>query len=231
MGFWSDFKAKRKYKNELREYNYKHDEWREDAEIFQKCLNALNLLAKGKDAAPDSLMRKPGELTIWSGTGRIRIPARTPSRYVGGSSGVSVPIVKGVRFRVGATRGSLVRGEEFLADAEVGDVVLTNQRLVFNGGMNSMTWLFDKWNGASTDPTSTQFVFNVSNSKKASGLTFDKSVGKEFNRFLSVALKVYEDGLPEMIEGMKDLIKEKNAEEPKPPAQILPSKQVKAIGY
>ena len=30
MGFWSDFKAKRKYKNELREYNYKHDEWRED---------------------------------------------------------------------------------------------------------------------------------------------------------------------------------------------------------
>ena len=229
MSFWSDLKVKRKYKKDVREYNSKHDEWRQDVEIFEKCLNALNLLAKGKDAASDSLVRNLGELTIWSGRGRLRIPARTPSRYVGGSSGVSVPIVKGVRFRVGATRGSLVRGEEYLAEAEVGDVVLTNQRLVFNGGMNSVTWLFDKWNGASTNPTSTQFVFNVSNSKKTSGLTFDKAVGKEFNRFLSIALKIYEDGLPEMLEHMKDIIKENDANEPKPPRQILASRQIKAI--
>lgn len=229
MGFWSDFKARRKYKSDLAAYNFEHKEWLRDAEIFKKCLDALNLLAKGKDAADDSLMRKDGELTIWTGVGRIRIPARTPSRYQGGSSGFSIPVTKGVRFRVGATRGTLVQGESYLAEAEQGEVVLTTQRVVFNGELNSKEWLFSKLIGVSTNPSGDAFVINVSNSKKSYGLSFDKKVGIEFNRFMSMAMKIFEDGIPEMISDMQDILKRSAEAEPKPPAQILPARQIKAI--
>ena len=229
MGFWSDFKARRKYKSDLAAYNFEHKEWLRDAEIFKKCLDALNHLAKGKDAADDSLMRKDGELTIWTGVGRIRIPARTPSRYRGGSSGFSFPVTKGVRFRVGATRGTLVQGESYLAEAEQGEVVLTTQRIIFNGEKNSQEWLLGKLNGISRDPTNRAFVINSGNIKKTHGLSFDRDTGREFSRFVSMAMKIFEDGLPEMISEMQDIIKRSAEAEPKPPAQILPARQIKAI--
>jgi hypothetical protein len=60
------------------------------------------------------------------------IVSRTKTRYVGGSQGVSIRIMKGVRYHVGAYRGHPVK-EEFETIADVGSVYVTNKRFIFAG--------------------------------------------------------------------------------------------------
>jgi hypothetical protein len=60
------------------------------------------------------------------------IVSRTKTRYVGGSQGVSIRIMKGVRYHVGAYRGHPVK-EEFETVADVGSVYVTNKRFIFAG--------------------------------------------------------------------------------------------------
>ncbi len=48
--------------------------------------------------------------------------------YRGGSQGVSIPIVKGVRYRVGSHRGHIVK-EDKLVETSQGVLIVTNKRL------------------------------------------------------------------------------------------------------
>jgi len=73
----------------------------------------------------------------------LAIPAklaedRTSSRYVGGSSGVSVPMGYGMRFRVGSYRGHSIQ-QEHLVTVDTGTFIVTTQRLVFSGVKQSVT--------------------------------------------------------------------------------------------
>lgn len=54
------------------------------------------------------------------------------TRFKGGSRGVSVRIAKGVSYRVGASRGTAVSEREAVA-VSGGELVMTNQRIVFLG--------------------------------------------------------------------------------------------------
>lgn len=58
-------------------------------------------------------------------------------QYVGGSSGVSVRICKGVSYRVGAQRGQLVTQTGILPVSS-GPLVVTNKRVVFSGDRKSL---------------------------------------------------------------------------------------------
>jgi hypothetical protein len=49
--------------------------------------------------------------------------------YVGGSSGISIPIGKGIRYRVGATRGHINKEERMIMTSR-GFLIITNQRLL-----------------------------------------------------------------------------------------------------
>ncbi|HZE07893.1 MAG TPA: hypothetical protein VE110_03960, partial [Gemmatimonadaceae bacterium] len=64
-------------------------------------------------------------------------------RYVGGSSGVSVRIARGVSYRVGSSRGRLMVDK---ADVPVstGELVLTNKRVIFRGDRKSFNYRLDK---------------------------------------------------------------------------------------
>ena len=46
---------------------------------------------------------------------------------------VSIPLVAGIRYRVGSFKGQVVPGEEMQIDKDQGMVKLTNQRLIFAG--------------------------------------------------------------------------------------------------
>lgn len=72
----------------------------------------------------------------------VAIPAklaedRTSSQYVGGSTGVSVPVGYGVRFRVGSYRGHAIH-QQNLVTIDSGTLIVTNQRIVFNGVKQSV---------------------------------------------------------------------------------------------
>jgi hypothetical protein len=162
-------------------------------------------------------VQKDGEIILWQGQGQLHETGRTPGRYQGTSQGFSIPLVGGIRYRVGAQRGTFVAGEEVRAYKEVGQVLLTTERVLFNGQMNTKEWAFSKWNGASTNLDESNYIFHVSNRQKTSGILVGPVQGREFNRFLAQAINCAEEGIDVVLKSVRTQLKELAEDEPKPP--------------
>ena len=204
MGFIADFKAKRADKAAQREFDYEHKLWSDDVATLTKIIDAITAASKGEDYVPNTLMQKPGEHTLWRAMGIFHETGRTPSQYVGGSTGVSIPIAKGVRFRVGAMRGQMIPGEELQMDKDTGIVQLTNERLIFTGPNHTREWDFDKLLMLSTTVDESDYFISVYNFKKTSGVRFDPATGREFNRFLGAATAAHESGYEAVLKELKE---------------------------
>jgi len=94
---------------------------------------------------------------------------------------------------------------------------------MFNGMYNTKEWAFAKWNGAATSEDESDYIFNVSNRQKTSGILFDISVGREFNRFLAQAIDAAENGLDSVIKTVDKVLKDLAGDEPVKPELVLPS--------
>ncbi len=217
MGFLSDFKAKRALKSALKNYQDEYSDWQRDVEIFKNIEAAFELAVKGEDSVPNNTVQKKGEIILWQGQGQFHETGRTPGRYQGSSQGFSIPLVGGIRYRVGAQRGTFVPGDEVQAYKEVGQVLLTTERVLFNGQMNTKEWSFAKWNGASTTADESDYIFHVSNRQKTSGILFGPRQGREFNRFLAQAINCAEEGVDVVLKSVRTQLKELAEDEPKPP--------------
>lgn len=226
MSWFSDFQAKRAAKKALKAHSALHALWQEDVVTLDKLIAVFTAASNGEDAVPNTLMQKPGERTIWSATGVFHETGRTPSSYVGGSGGVSIPVGGGVRFRVGAMRGQVIPGEELQMDKDQGIVMLTTERLIFTGPIKTQEWNFDKLLMISTTNDESDYFINVSNRQKTSGVRFDPATGREFNRFLGSAAAVNELGYEAVLNELASLKKQAITEEPQRP---LPSANPPAI--
>lgn len=220
MSWFSERKLKRADKKATEAHQAAHAAWQEDIATLDKLITVITAASKGEDSVPNTMMQKAGENTLWTGEAIFHEVGREPSRYVGGSSGVSVPIAGGIRFRVGAQRGTLIPGAEYQMDKDQGRVVLTNERLVFVGPLKSQEWNFDKLLMLSTNEDESDYCINVSNRKTASGVRFNPRVGREFNRFLGSAAAVHEHGYDAVLKELKSLKESSLKEEPQ---LILPS--------
>jgi hypothetical protein len=221
MGFIANWKAKRAYKNAMAQYDLAITDWHSDIEIFEKIIAAFELATKGKDAVSNLTVQKDGEIVLWRGQGQFHQAARGAGTYVGSSQGFSIPVVAGIRYRVGATRGTYVSGDPVQKYAEVGDVVLTTQRLMFNGMFNTKEWAFSKWNGAASSADETDYIFHVSNRQTTSGILFSRSDGRLFNRFLAAALIAAEDGIDQALKAIRENAKEIAEDKPAiPPLEL-----------
>ena len=226
MGFWADLKAKRAAKKAQAQYELQLNEWELEQQTLPNALDIFNNASKGEEPADNNLVQKAGELVLWTGTAIFHEAGRTPSRYVGRSSGFSIPIAAGIRFRVGQTAGTLIPGDEMQMEKEQGMVKLTNQRLIFVGTNNSTEWAFSKFLAANSNPTRDDFLFAVSNRKKTSGLRFAPADGIAFSRLLALALYAFENGMPETIKAIKRDLKEIESEKPK---LLLPPSNSKGV--
>jgi hypothetical protein len=225
MGFFADLKMKRADKTATQNFNYLHSMWEEDVEQLKKLITVFTAASKGEDSVPNTLMQKPGENTLWSATGIFHEVGRTPTQYVGGSSGLSIPVVAGIRFRVGAMKGTAIPGEELQMDKDQGVVMLTNERLIFTGPIKTQEWDFDKLLMLSTTPDESDYFLSVSNRQKTSGVRFDPATGREFNRFLGSATSAHESGYAAVLKELHEIEKRIAIEEPKltlPSTQSLP---------
>ena len=215
MGFIADFKARRAAKRAQAQFELETYQWQSELELLNTALDIFTNAAKGDEPEDHQLVQKKGELVLWTGQAIFHEAGRTPSTYKGGSAGVSIPVVAGVRVRVGQFSGTVIPGQEMQIDKEQGLVKLTNQRLIFAGSYNTTEWSFAKMLSAARNEEGNDFIIGVSNRKKTSGLKFTASDGKAFARLFALALYAYENGIPETIKEIKSEITRRNKEKPK----------------
>ena len=215
MGFIANFKAKRAIKKAKAVYELELFEWDQENQVLNQALEIFTNASAGSEPADHSLAQKKGELVLWTGSGIYHEAGRTASKYVGGSQGVSIPLVAGIRYRVGSFKGQVVPGEEMQIDKDQGMVKLTNQRLIFAGPIATSEWVFSKLLSSFSNPDRTDFIFGVSNRKKSSGIKFSSDDGYAFAHLFALALYSYENGIPATIKAIKDELKEGQGDKPK----------------
>jgi len=195
--------------------------WEASQTVAQKLLKALNSAAKGQDAVENTASLKKGEIALWSGSVSFHESRRQPGTYVGSSQGVSIPLGHGFRYRVGAMKGTYIPGDDVQTSLDIGNLLLTNMRLIFNGRLKTQEWAFAKWTGADTSENEMDYLFHVSNRQKASGVSFsDFITGQEFNRFLGIAMRLERDGVTNLIKSLEEGIEESQKNKPSPPREI-----------
>jgi hypothetical protein len=89
------------------------------------------------------LLTQKGESPYWREAGAILEEKVVDRQYVGGSQGVSVRIMKGVSYRVGAQRGHLV-STTGVVPVSNGELVITSKRLIFVGTAKGFNIRLDK---------------------------------------------------------------------------------------
>ena len=226
MGFIADFKAKRAAKRAQAQFELETYQWQSELDLLNTALDIFTNAAKGDEPEDHQLVQKKGELVLWTGQAIFHEAGRTPSTFKGGSAGVSIPVVAGVRLRVGQFSGTVIPGQEMQIDKEAGLVKLTNQRLIFAGSLNTTEWSFAKMLSAARNEEGNDFIIGVSNRKKTSGLKFSAADGKAFARLFALALYAYENGIPETIKEIKSEITRRNKEKPKLELPVSKSKEI-----
>jgi hypothetical protein len=214
MGFFADFKAKRAAKRAKADYELELFEWDRENQVLAQALEIFTGASSGSEPDDHSLAQKKGELVLWTGYGIYQVAGRTPSTFSGGSQGVSIPIVAGIRYKVGSFKGRTIPGVEMQMDKDQGMVKLTNQRLIFAGPIATTEWAFAKLLSTFSNPERTDFILGVSNRQKSSGLRFSPEDGYAFSHLFALALYSYENGIPATIDAIKNELNEGAADKP-----------------
>ncbi|CAB4648851.1 unannotated protein [freshwater metagenome] len=214
MGFFANFKAKRAAKRAQSVYESALLDWERENKVLAQALEIFIAAQSGQQPDDHSLTQKKGELVLWTGQGVLQVAGRTPSTYSGGSQGFSIPLVAGIRYRVGSFKGTMTPGVEMQMDKDQGMVKLTNQRLIFAGPIATTEWAFAKILSTFSNPDRTDFIIGVSNRQKSSGVRFSSEDGYVFSHLFAMGLYSYENGIPATIKAIQDELKEGTTDKP-----------------
>lgn len=183
----------------------------------QLVLGLEGLVKQLEDGVPAGLVQtvlKKGEVAIDSVPTKLLEYRSGGSSYQGGSQGVSIRIMKGVSYRVGANRGQLVRNPEQLQVIDHGDATFTNQRVVFGGQSQTREWSFDKLVDFNAGDNGTQVMISVSNRQKVSGLHAESVGHVQPGLLLEVAVAYANGGKRAAVEVARGYLEQYRALEP-----------------
>lgn len=186
---WGERRAQRKADKHHRKAQ---EDWQNEQHLLDE-LAAVATDAAAGISRTSGLALKKGEIGLWTGTGALIEPRRAPGQYVGRSSAVSFPVAKGVRYRVGASRGTYVPGAEVQTPVDRGTVHVTTRRIVFAGCRATREWAFDKLVTIETTSDDRSALVHVSNRQKVSGLSLGDQ-GGEFQVRVALGITISNDG-------------------------------------
>lgn len=128
---------------------------------------------------------------------------RGAGTYQGGYSGFSFRVARGISYRVGGSRGTYVPGPEQLRITDEGQVVVSDKRVVFQGGLNSREWAFGKLISIQHDPSRPITMIHVSNRQKVSGISYPAEQAPQVRFALELGASMESGRTHELIEGVQ----------------------------
>jgi hypothetical protein len=173
----------------------------------------LLLLCQGQDPLTDPpMVLKKDERAVFvvSGVGLFE-PRRTPGHWEGHSSGFSIPVAGGIRWRVGQSRGHYVQGDEVPTTIDHGTFVITTQRAVFEGTTQTREWAFGKLVAVQHYANRPWSAIQVSNRQKVSGIIYDPSTAGPLRTAFDVALGVFHGEAEHFIEDLAERLASEDA--------------------
>jgi Protein of unknown function (DUF2510) len=205
-------KAAKKYETALAAWQEQHDA---QAELLR-----LAETFTGSDA--DGIILKRGEALFCQVTNTALVEERKgPGHYSGRSSGVSVPIGLGMRYRVGANRGHYVQGTASPTAIDSGTTYVTNQRVVFQGGKQTRECTFAKLIGFRHDDDEGATTFSVSNRQKPTTIHYGPAVAGWFDFRLDLALAHFQGTVDQFVAGLQRELGALEERRPTPPVESL----------
>jgi hypothetical protein len=189
-------------------------EWTSQVDEFQYLL----AIASGKSSpSVTNLMLKPGEIAVAQITNVGLVEDRKGAgQWKGTSQGVSFPIGKvagrNVRYRVGATKGHYVQGAPTPTQVDVGTMVFTSQRIVYQGAKKTAECAFAKLLGI--QHSGDGITISVSNRQKPTTIYYGTRIDDWVTSRLSVALALYNGDADETKAQLQSQIDELQASKP-----------------
>ncbi|MBK8305259.1 MAG: hypothetical protein IPK98_18480 [Chloracidobacterium sp.] len=118
-------------------------QWMQQQIQYFRVFNHIEAGGDLPSVIPGSVIMQKNEICHLSVPGILYEERVVRSTYQGGSRGVSLRVMKGVSFRVGAHRGQ-IQSERALVPVSQGVFNVTNQRLVFSGDAKSNSTAYPK---------------------------------------------------------------------------------------
>jgi len=156
---------------------------------------------------------------VIDGAGLIEI-GRERGTYRGGSRGVSVRVMKGVSYRVGAHRGEYVPRPHVQKVVDTGTAVITNHRVVFQGAGKTREWAFSKLIGIDHAAGVGASMIHISNRQRASGLASGEDAADEIRFQLELVLAHHSSTLDRLLAQLKAEIARLEHTKPTPPGAL-----------
>ena len=203
MGRLGQWRAEKESRKAQASYQQELSEWT----AVEQQLSALLDEAKtfrgltAEDANGLVLQLKSDELVFLICQGAVLVePRRGPGTYQGGYQGFSFPIGHtGLRYRIGGSRGHFVQGAETPTPVDTGVATITNQRIVFQGPLQTREWDYSKLLGYQHFDSPPWTALQVSNRQKTSGILYDQTSAHEVQFRFALALANFKHQVDELV--------------------------------
>jgi hypothetical protein len=174
-------------------------EWQHADDVYAWCLDRVRATTGDADRAPIALKAHEHPLHVVHGA-RLIEPRRGAGHWQGGSQGLSVrvPGTKSMRYRVGATRGTYVQGDERPTVIDSGTFTITDVRAVFVGTKQTREWLWSKLVAFQNDAPDWTGIA-VSNREKLSGVAYAASEAVPVSLFLELGSALAQGTVDELV--------------------------------
>ena len=218
----------RRARRAQKRYSREYAEWQAAVGAVQEALTMAREY-EGNVESPCGVILKPGERVFASITGASLIEERSAGgSWQGRSSGVSVPVGFGVRYRAGASRGHYVKAPPVPTAIDQGLFVITNQRASFQGTRQTRGCPFNRLLGFSYDPDNGGITMSVSNRQKPTRVRFGPDLGPWFSFRFELALARFKGSHAQFVAGLDAQLADLQAKQPVPPVtehQVIPPPQ------